>query len=314
MLKPKMMEYIDSRDDEDVEDVVRIIILHVLTSCFFVTSGDQVSWWMVQLCDELYKLSDYNWAGYIVEFLMKYVQETEPSLVRGCTTLLLFWMCERINIIEPIIADAFPRFQKWNLKTLGTALEYKAIRDIHNDEVNESALTQTEEETAFFSKDTSAAERGSKRKRTIKNKEHKKGKTDDTCTSSETGDTDQNINVPEKFMTKLREKSSENRRLSKLALQYETKSHILREKNEHLEYLLAKYAPAAESSRGGSAQPIDHTTEAKLAAETLRCAALEEQLLLMKQSYDDLEATTALLKLHVEALTADNNSRKKSKT
>ncbi|KAL7126126.1 hypothetical protein ABFS83_14G164900 [Erythranthe nasuta] len=314
MLKPKMLEYIDSRDDEDVEDVVRIIILHVLTSCFFATSGDQVSWWMVQLCDELYKLSDYNWAGYIVDFLIKYVQKTEPSLVRGCTTLLLYWMCERINIIEPIIADAFPRFQKWNLKTLGTALEHKAIRDIHNDEVNDSALTQTEEETEFFNKDTSAAERSSKRKRTIKNKEHKKGKTDDTCTSSETGDNDQNINVPAKFMTKLRKKSSENRRLSKQALQYETESHILREKNKHLEYLLAKYAQAAESSHGGSAQPIEHSTEAKLAAETLRCAALEEQLIVMKQSYEDLEATTTLLQLHVEALTADNNSRKKSKT
>lgn len=86
-LKDQLLKYIESDEQQDIEDTVRIIILHLMSNVLFVASGDVVNWWMFRTCDKLDALNEYNWGKGIVGYFMKYVDKKPPSQVRGCTIL-----------------------------------------------------------------------------------------------------------------------------------------------------------------------------------------------------------------------------------
>lgn len=88
-LKTVLLEYLESTKDEDVADTVRIIVIHLLTSIFFVAGAEQVNWWMFRLVDDLENLREYNWGQAVVSYLMKSVKSKKPEKVRGCTILFM---------------------------------------------------------------------------------------------------------------------------------------------------------------------------------------------------------------------------------
>lgn len=69
-------------------DTCWIIIIYLLSSVFFIASGDAVNEWMFRICDDFIALHEYNWGQAVVEYLMKFVQKKKPEKVIGCTVLL----------------------------------------------------------------------------------------------------------------------------------------------------------------------------------------------------------------------------------
>ncbi|KAG5562215.1 hypothetical protein RHGRI_005076 [Rhododendron griersonianum] len=76
--------------------------------------------------EDLPAMSNYNWSQAILDNLMKSVEAyaTKPKDVAGCVMLLLYWLCERTNIIEQETQrSTVPRILKWNLPKLKEKLE-----------------------------------------------------------------------------------------------------------------------------------------------------------------------------------------------
>ncbi|KAG5521585.1 hypothetical protein RHGRI_033966 [Rhododendron griersonianum] len=85
-----------------------------------------ISWSFVQLMEDLPAMSNYNWSQAILDNLRKSVEAypTKPKNVAGCVMLLLYWLCEKTNIIEQETqCSTVPRILKWNLPKLKKKLE-----------------------------------------------------------------------------------------------------------------------------------------------------------------------------------------------
>lgn len=87
-LKQEVLKTMKSTDPRDIEDTVKMIILHVMACVLFVASTDVVRWWMLRICENLNELRNYNWGKSVVDYLMNFVQTSPSEEVRGCTALL----------------------------------------------------------------------------------------------------------------------------------------------------------------------------------------------------------------------------------
>lgn len=59
-LKTELKESIKSSAPQDVEDTVKLVILHGMACVLFVASSDVIRWWMLRICEDLYDLKNYN--------------------------------------------------------------------------------------------------------------------------------------------------------------------------------------------------------------------------------------------------------------
>lgn len=64
---------INNTDEESVRDVVRLLCLHLLATCFFTTTGQQVSKFLVRYVQDIDSMSKYNWPETIFTDLEKQV-------------------------------------------------------------------------------------------------------------------------------------------------------------------------------------------------------------------------------------------------
>ncbi|KAI8573254.1 hypothetical protein RHMOL_Rhmol01G0264100 [Rhododendron molle] len=116
--------------------------------------GTQISWSFVQLMEDLPAMSNYNWSQAILNNLMKSVEAyaTKPKDVAGCVMLLLYWLCERTNIIEQETRlFTVPRILKWNLPKLKEKLEgIESLDNLRNVQLLDGTLQQTEREVRVF--------------------------------------------------------------------------------------------------------------------------------------------------------------------
>ncbi|XP_012857591.1 PREDICTED: uncharacterized protein LOC105976874 [Erythranthe guttata] len=149
-LTEQLLKYIHSDKQEDVEDTVRIVIIHLLCTVFFVTDGGRVNWWMFRICNNLDLLNKYNWGKGIVDYFMHFVNRHPPAKVRGCTPLFMYWICERTKLVNPVKEDAFPRFLKWRLSSLRNIIDEFAIKGIKADDVNTKPISKTAIEHAIL--------------------------------------------------------------------------------------------------------------------------------------------------------------------
>lgn len=87
-LKTEIKQSMHSNMQQDIEDTVKLLILHTMSCVLFVASSDVVRWWMLRVCEDLSKLRDYNWGQSVVNYLTNFVQTSPSENVRGCTALL----------------------------------------------------------------------------------------------------------------------------------------------------------------------------------------------------------------------------------
>lgn len=62
-----------------------------------------------------------------------------------------FWFCERTKFVQPAQPDAFPRFHKWDLTKLKTALKKKEVQYIEARDVRTSSINAKKVETICIS-------------------------------------------------------------------------------------------------------------------------------------------------------------------
>ncbi|KAI8533492.1 hypothetical protein RHMOL_Rhmol10G0015300 [Rhododendron molle] len=145
---------IENDDKQAIKDVVRLVCLYLCGTLFFSGGGIQISWSFVQLMEDLPAMSNYNWSQAILDNLMKSVEAcaTKPKDVAGCVMLLLYWLCERTNIIEQETRlFTVPRILKWNLPKLKEKLEgIESLDNLRNVQLLDGTLQQTEREVRVF--------------------------------------------------------------------------------------------------------------------------------------------------------------------
>lgn len=113
----------DSRNDE--EDVAKLLSLYICAKLFFTTTGESIGWAFVRVIDKLSTVQLYDWAAAIRAALIASLNEfhDRPERVTGCVVVLLFFICEHTNLIEPARRNVLPRFCRWNIANLTTKMK-----------------------------------------------------------------------------------------------------------------------------------------------------------------------------------------------
>ncbi|XP_034217469.1 uncharacterized protein LOC117629057 [Prunus dulcis] len=111
----------------------------------FANSSSTLHWKLFEHCVNLDTLSSYSWAravsAYMNESLTAKAKakakakkggEASIGAVSGCTILILFLLCERTNIIQPILGKEkeTPAILKWSLVELHT--RFNQIKDLND--------------------------------------------------------------------------------------------------------------------------------------------------------------------------------------
>ncbi|KAM5572232.1 hypothetical protein ABKV19_012344 [Rosa sericea] len=115
---------LQGKRETDREDVVRLIILELFITFLFCNAGSTIGWKLVRCCEELENMSRYSWAKAVADFLSSTLEKTSgqygPYSTGGCVVVLLFWLCERSNLIQPVDGreTITPALIKWNIQEL----------------------------------------------------------------------------------------------------------------------------------------------------------------------------------------------------
>lgn len=96
-LKQVLKEHVKSDNENDVSGTAKIIIIHLLSTIFFVAGVELVNIWFFRICDDLDAFHSYNWGLAVVKYLMKlhplihveFWGEDTAERVRGCTLLFM---------------------------------------------------------------------------------------------------------------------------------------------------------------------------------------------------------------------------------
>lgn len=88
-LRDRIQELMPSDAPTDIEDVIRMIVLHLMTTVFFTSSGDCVKWAYLQYVEDFHRMNQYNWAKEIVDNLMKSIHDNGAATAKGCTPIVL---------------------------------------------------------------------------------------------------------------------------------------------------------------------------------------------------------------------------------
>lgn len=113
----------NSRNDE--EDVAKLLSLYICAKLFFTTTEESIGWAFVRVIDKLSTIQLYDWTAAICAALIASLNEfhDRPERVTGCVVVLLFFICEHTNLIEPERHSVLPRFCRWNIANLTTKMK-----------------------------------------------------------------------------------------------------------------------------------------------------------------------------------------------
>ncbi|KAL7106005.1 hypothetical protein ACP275_07G083300 [Erythranthe tilingii] len=122
-----------------------------MSTVFFNTSAEIVAWWMFKYVRDIDQTMAYNWPMGITEFLQHQIHiAKELDKTKGCIPLILYFICERTNLVQPVTVNAFPRFRRWVIQELANVISTTAIRDIQPEDVNDQPLVPTHTETQIL--------------------------------------------------------------------------------------------------------------------------------------------------------------------
>ncbi|KAM1535940.1 hypothetical protein FF1_014831 [Malus domestica] len=119
----------------DVEDVARLIVIE-LCATLLCNTNHVVSWNLVKYCDDLENISRYSWAKAVADFLHeslgKRTRKSNGYSVPGCVVVIMLWLCESTNLIQPIKGreGQKPAIVKWSMWELHFKLGEIDVADI----------------------------------------------------------------------------------------------------------------------------------------------------------------------------------------
>ncbi|CAL8175209.1 unnamed protein product [Prunus armeniaca] len=145
-VKAEQKKEAEEEEEEEVDydkEVVSIILIHLCMTFLFANASSTLHWKVFEHCVNLDTLSSYSWASavsaYMNESLVAKAKakakkggEGSIGAVSGCIILILFLLCERTNIIQPILGKEkeTPAILKWSLVELHT--RFNQITDLND--------------------------------------------------------------------------------------------------------------------------------------------------------------------------------------
>ncbi|XP_020421343.1 glutamic acid-rich protein-like [Prunus persica] len=125
------------------QEVVSLILILLCMTFLFTNSSSTLHWKLFEHCVNLDTLSSYSWARAVSDYMNESLTakakakakkggEASIGAVSGCTILILFLLCERTNIIQPILGKEkeTPAILKWSLVELHT--RFNQIKDLND--------------------------------------------------------------------------------------------------------------------------------------------------------------------------------------
>ncbi|CAL5394330.1 unnamed protein product [Camellia sinensis] len=130
-----------SNNNEDVEDVVRLVCLLVCLFFLYLGTG---------YLENIDEMKSYDWCGAAKQHLTRSIARNINQIDRvcGCVIILLYWICEHAKIIKPNDKNPIPRFARWNITHLGEQLAKSSLHDLKH--IEESNLKDTIEEHNIY--------------------------------------------------------------------------------------------------------------------------------------------------------------------
>ncbi|CAL9007057.1 unnamed protein product [Prunus brigantina] len=122
---------LEDETKEGAMDVTRLIILQLFMTNLFCNSGCTLAWTYTTTIDTLEEMGKYNWAQGVLDYMYfgleqaKKDKKKQPS-VSGCLILILYWLCQRSNLLTPIPGreQMTPAAVKWSLQELSAKLHH----------------------------------------------------------------------------------------------------------------------------------------------------------------------------------------------
>ncbi|KAL6536188.1 hypothetical protein OROGR_012760 [Orobanche gracilis] len=157
LLKERLDELVQKREQVDIEDTVRIICLILISSLFFCSTGLRIPWGWVDFVENLDEIKCYDWCGKILSTLLDSMtaKKEKPSKINGCTLFLLYWLCEHATVVTPKPRNpkrTVPRVLKWNLPDLWTKVTKDRLMNLTREQVEIGGPYATLREMLLFRK------------------------------------------------------------------------------------------------------------------------------------------------------------------
>ncbi|CAL5391280.1 unnamed protein product [Camellia sinensis] len=139
-----------SNNNEDVEDVVRLVCLLVCLFFLYLGTGTTIGWGFMKYLENIDEMKSYDWCGAAKQHLTRSIARNINQIDRvcGCVIILLYWICEHAKIIKPNDKNPIPRFARWNITHLGEQLAKSSLHDLKH--IEESNLKNTIEEHNIY--------------------------------------------------------------------------------------------------------------------------------------------------------------------
>ncbi|CAL5396034.1 unnamed protein product [Camellia sinensis] len=128
-----------SSNNEDVEDVVRLVCLLVCFLLLYSGTGTTIGWGFMKYLENINEMKSYDWCGAAKQHLTRSIARNFNQIDRvcGCVIILLYWICEHAKIIKPNDKNPIPRFAGWNITHLGEQLAKSSLHDLKHIEYDE---------------------------------------------------------------------------------------------------------------------------------------------------------------------------------
>ncbi|KAL6219819.1 hypothetical protein ACLB2K_007578 [Fragaria x ananassa] len=131
MIHDKLTEELNKIKNKEAEPrkIASLIIMYLLATFFFSTSGSQIEWQLVLTCEDLEAINKINWLRKVIEAFHEGVKKPvkgKPKGLNGCVVLPLYYFLERTKIKERIQkkqAD-MPRFVRWSTNDIIYGSDY----------------------------------------------------------------------------------------------------------------------------------------------------------------------------------------------
>ncbi|KAG5565945.1 hypothetical protein RHGRI_001763 [Rhododendron griersonianum] len=89
-IRQKIKELKGSKEQQDIDDIARLLCLFLCVTLFFSTTGTTANWCHVRYLDNLENVKKYDWTGAIRNYLLKSIHRNHRDLkdLKGCSVLL----------------------------------------------------------------------------------------------------------------------------------------------------------------------------------------------------------------------------------
>nr|XP_011462202.1 PREDICTED: uncharacterized protein LOC101307386 [Fragaria vesca subsp. vesca] len=135
VLLKRLEAEVDKEEKGDARIIAALILMLLFTTCFFSKSTVSITWDLINACEDIERINQYNWPKMILEFLFDELMRHEkkkPKVLSGCLILIYYWFLENTQVKHKITRKerSTPTYLRWSIRELFTTESLKDNPDI----------------------------------------------------------------------------------------------------------------------------------------------------------------------------------------